>query len=234
MRRRRAELGLSVRSVANQLGVSGIVVTGLETGSNHQDLPLGLVARLAAILGLDTADLFRRDEEAASGDALESDVAAVGGLLFEAGIVTPTSALRRALGWNPRRLRIALDQLDGRLRAVGMRLSRQDDRSRIVRDVTATSPSEVAALIRSHITRDGLNRAEASILFRIEEGRAPREPSNPEAVAIGTLLNAGLIEVGKAPTGTSERPLVLSDVVRFSLMLDGMAQESGSCCLQAH
>lgn len=74
-------------------------------------------------------------------------------------------------------------------------------------------------MIRAHINRDGLDRTEAAILHKIFTGAAPRDPSNPETVAIGALLNAGLIEPGVQAHGAVEAPLVLSGAVRFGLLL---------------
>lgn len=58
------------------------------------------------------------------------------------------------------------------------------------------------------------------MLRRIATAGAPRDPTNPEAVALGVLGNGELIVHGEQPTKTSAAPLVLGDAVRFSLLLD--------------
>ena len=68
--------------------------------------------------------------------------------------------------------------------------------------------------------RDGLNRTEASMLYRMHGDGAPREPTNPQSVAIGTLVNAGLVVTDERRPGGKERPLVIHEDVRFSLLLD--------------
>lgn len=219
VRRRRAALGLSARAVAASLGVSGTVVTRLENGMNHAEVSVAQVARLAELLGVDVTDLFLD----AHSDAPDDDVAALGALLHESDVVAPAGALREALGWTPKRLSQTLDALDNQLRRVGMRLSRVANRYRIVRDLTAASEGALADLLRAHVARDGLNLTEASMLARVARGDVPREPTNPETVAIGTLLNAGLVEPGPAPARHSEKPLLLTAEVRFSLLLDELA-----------
>lgn len=219
IRRRRAELGLSARSVGANLGVTPSVVTRLEIGQNHQDISVGVVARLAEVLGVDVADLFLASTSRLR-DAEADDIAALGSLLHQADVVTPRAVFRDVLGWSDERVRSTIEALDEQLRTVGMRLSRVANRYRIDRDVTAANDEELAALVRAHITREGLNLTEASMLACIREGNAPRDPSNPETVAIGSLVNARLVEPGAPPTRTSEMPLVLSEAVRFSLLLD--------------
>jgi len=57
------------------------------------------------------------------------------------------------------------------------------------------------------------------VLARIAASGAPKELGNSDRVAIGVLLNAGLIRHAP-PVGTSHAALVVSEDVRFSLMLD--------------
>lgn len=124
IRRRRAELGLSSRAIASQLGVTGSVVTRLEAGDNHQDVTLGLVAKLARLLGVDIADLLATDERVVDDERdLDGAVAAIGSMLLEARIETPGAALRDSLGLSQSVLREAIDELDHRLRGVGMRVA---------------------------------------------------------------------------------------------------------------
>ena len=220
IRLRRAELGLSSRAIAAALGVTGSVVQRLEAGDNHLDVTMGLLVKLAAVLAVDVVDLVSPTPSESSEGTVASDVAAVGALLHAAGVSTPAGALRDSLGWDQARLIAAIEGLDEQLRSVGMRLKKNGVGHVIVRDLATTSPDTLAKLIRAHVTRDGLNRTEAALLYRIHTTGAPRDPSNPEAVALGALVNAQLLVPGVAPTGTAERPLVLADMVCFSLLLD--------------
>ena len=45
-------------------------------------------------------------------------------------------------------------------------------------------------------------------------GDAPTQPSDPERVAQGVLVNAGLVSFGASSTSTCESPMVPSDDVR--------------------
>ena len=220
VRRRRAELGLSTRAVGAALGTSGSVVVRIESGDNHPDLTLGVITQLADLLGVNVADLFASSHTQDRADTSTDDVRALGSLLFAAESNTPAAALRDALGWTQVRTKATLTELATRLQDVGLLLSSVAYRHRIVRDATAANDEELASLVRAHVTRDGLNLTEASMLARIARGDAPRDPSNPETVAIRTLVNAGLVTLGQRPTSTAEVPLILSDEVRFSLLTD--------------
>lgn len=236
IRRRREELGLSVRAVAARLGVNGNVVRRIEAGENHPDVNLGHLTKLAETLNVDVATLFAPaappdhdgpsdedtddTEKGGAGGADDGDVAALGALLHAAGVLTPAAALRDALDWNKARLDRGLAALDVQAATVGLRLNRNPAGFSLTRAVEACPADVLADVIRSHVNRDGLNLTEAAMLRRIVNGEAPREPTNPEAVALGVLGNARLVEHGAAPTATSQAPLVVTDAVRFSLLLD--------------
>ncbi len=220
VRRRRAELGLSVRAMGAALGTSGSVIVRVESGDNHPDLTLGLVTQLAELLGVNVADIFVSSHTQDRTHTTTDDVRALGSLLFAAETNTPVAAFRDALGWTQVRTKAALTELATRLQDVGLMLSSVAYRYRIVRDVTAANDEKLASLVRAHVTRDGLNLTEASMLARIARGDAPRDPSNPETVAIGALLNAGLLTLGERPTPGAEVPFRLSDAVAFSVWGD--------------
>lgn len=62
----------------------------------------------------------------------------------------------------------------------------------------------------------------------LENGDVPTQPSNAERVAMGVLVNAGLVAFAEAPAKAAEAPMVLSGDVRFSLMLDEDPPETGA------
>ncbi len=231
VRRRLAELGLSIRAVGAALGTSGSVVVRIESGDNHPDLALGVITQLADLLGVNVADLFVSSQTQDRAGTVAEDVRALGSLLFAAETNTPAAALRDALGWTQVRTKAALTELATRLQDVGLQLSSVAYRQRIVRDATAANDEELASLVRAHVTRDGLNLTEASMLARIARGDAPRDPSNHETVAIKTLVNAGLVTLGQQPTPGAERPLVLTDSVRNSLLLDTPPDDHRACMI---
>lgn len=59
LRRRRQELGVSERELARRIGVSDAFIFSTERGSNHPDIPVGLLAELMSHLGLTPAEVFR-------------------------------------------------------------------------------------------------------------------------------------------------------------------------------
>ena len=58
LRRLRLQAGYSTRRFARALGVSASTVRSLEEGSNHDQLPLTLLACLAELLGVTPQELF--------------------------------------------------------------------------------------------------------------------------------------------------------------------------------
>jgi transcriptional regulator with XRE-family HTH domain len=224
IRRRRVELRLSQRTVAAAIGTAAGVIVGIERGTNHRDLTVAQLARLADTLGLDVVDLFTTpapvgdDPETAKG-ADGDDAAVVGAMVELAGILTSITALAEAADWTLQRTHEALDILEERLRATGQRLHRQPGKVAIVRAVIGDDTDRIRTLVRAHLNRDGVSATEARMLRRIAAGTTPQNPSNPEAVALGVLANAGLIETAEGVTGKA--PVwVLADDVRHSLLLD--------------
>jgi DNA-binding XRE family transcriptional regulator len=223
IRRRRVELRLSQRTVAAAIGTASGVVDGIERGTNHRDLTVAQLARLADALGLDVVDLFATPPpggDSDSGSGSGSDDAAVLGAMVElAGILTPVTALAEAAGWTLQRTNDALDVLEGRLGATGQRLHRQPGKVAIVRAVIGDDTDRIQTLVRSHLNRDGVSATEARMLRRIAAGTTPQNPSNPEAVALGVLANAGLIKTTN-PGGNKAPVWALAEDVRHSLLLD--------------
>lgn len=220
IRNRRHELGLSIRSVAAQVGVVGAVIRTIEAGGNHHDVPLGVLSRLADALCLDMATIFAATPPSEPPTTIDDDVAALGSVLHSTGVLTSASVLCDVLGWRRDRLDSALDALDNQLRRAGLRLNRNPQGFGITRAVEATDGATITRAIRAHIARDGLNLTEASMLARLTRGDIPKDPSNPESVAIAVLIKGELLDHGTPPTPTAQAPLELSDAVRFSLLLD--------------
>lgn len=122
IRRLRLQAGYSTRRFASALGVSASTSRGLEDGSNHQQLPLTLISRLAELLGVATRELFAcATHDAAAPDTDDRIIEAA---LHSLPGVVAVSDLAQALGWKIERARDALAALEQRLRPTGARLHR--------------------------------------------------------------------------------------------------------------
>lgn len=214
IRRRRDELRLSQRQLAAQLGVTGAVVRGLEAGTNHTTVSVGLLDQLARALAVDPGTLFAR-----TGDADEtagSDAATLGAALRAVDTSIPVTVLADQLGWDRDRIHAAIAELAEQLPRCGMRLRHVSGRLNIERAVEPIDREQLQATVRAHLAADGLSALEARVLHQVWTGSLPRELTNAEYVAIGVLANAGLIEPGDAPKNSqAQRPWQLvSDVHR--------------------
>ena len=121
IRRRRAELGFSVRTAAEAIGLSGLTFTKLEGGSDHGGLELAVVVRLAGLLGVSLDQLILQGgREGASGgdEAAEdaaADVIALGAVLYATQALTPVGTLCEVHGWPLARLHAAEEALEDAL-----------------------------------------------------------------------------------------------------------------------
>jgi hypothetical protein len=70
------------------------------------------------------------------------------------------------------------------------------------------------------------------MLHRIASGDLPKEPSNPESVATGVLLNAALVAHATPTAAGRTAPLELTEDVRFSLLLDEVPMPARSATAQ--
>jgi hypothetical protein len=156
-----------------------------------------------------------------SSDAKTSaDVAALGSLLLTLGELTPVGTLMEALGWSLERLRAAEDFLSNLLETVGMRINRSNARLAIVPGASAVDAVVRKQAVRQGMARNHVGLTEARVLRHILAGNAPTQPSNPERVAQGVLVNAGLLTFGSSSSAQNETPVSLSDDARYSLMVD--------------
>ncbi|HAM02640.1 MAG TPA: hypothetical protein DCQ30_10530 [Acidimicrobiaceae bacterium] len=101
-----------------------------------------------------------------------------------------------------------------------MSLRRNGHQLAIVGTVDAVDSATLEAAVRRHLHRDHVSNTEARLLRQVEHGDVPTEPSNHERVGLQTLVNARLVSFGSPTTKSTEAPIMLSEDVRFSLMLD--------------
>lgn len=218
IRRRRVELNLSHRTVASALGTASGVVTGIERGTNHNELSVSQLRRLADLLTVEITDLFTTSEASTEPEPDDDDDAAtLGKLLATTAVLTPVSALVEATGWPLQRTRSALDVLAERLAGTGQRLHRLNGQAGIVSRAAAADVKPTKAILRSHLARDGVSVSEARMMRRIETGQMPKLLGNADSVAVGVLANAQLIDADEKGTWR------LTDDVRYSLLLEPTA-----------
>lgn len=221
VRRRRAELGLSIRAISAQVGLSTTSYTMIENGHGHEVVTLDTVLRLARALGTTVDGLMvGAGAEAKDIDEDDDDPARLGAVLFAVGKLTPVGTLLEVLDWSLDRLHQAEGRLAQTLGTCGMALRRNGNQLAITGAVDAVDTGTLEAAVRRHLHRDHLSVTEARLLRQVEHGDVPTQPSNPERVAMQTLVNAGLVMFASPAAKNTEAPMVLSDDVRYSLLLD--------------
>ncbi len=103
IRRLRLQAGYSTRRLARLLSASASTIRGLEDGTNHEQLPLTFLARLAEQLGVAITELFAHAPTepvtpAADDRIIEAALRCCPGLVA-------VSELAAALGWKLARTR---------------------------------------------------------------------------------------------------------------------------------
>lgn len=213
--RRRQTLRISVRGLADTLGVAMTVIVRLEEGTNHHDLPLHLVVRLAEALAIDVSHLIVRPNPDQPADEWDKppepdDAATVGAVLAEADVLTPIDTIASALDWTLDRTEAALEELAGRAPAVGLQVHRLRGTVRLVADDAPCDPEHVEQLIRIHDARTGMHISQAQTLKKVIDGADHRQlSSNADTVNVGRLRNAGYLTRDETPE--------LTDAVLYSL-----------------
>ncbi|MGY6502200.1 MAG: helix-turn-helix domain-containing protein [Acidimicrobiales bacterium] len=214
IKRRRVELGLSVRQLSAAVGTSNNGLRSLEPDANQAEINIGLLDKLANALCCTIDDLIARpapvDRAEAPEDPDDDDSAALGRILHTTRVLTPIPALAEITGWDHQRLEVAIDTLEQQLPHVGLVLHRLGDKVTI-RASADVDGDQVAAALRSHINRDGLILSEIRLLRRILDGDCPTQPNNAEQVALGVLANARLIQPD-GPGGWMPHPDVVFSV----------------------
>jgi len=196
IRRLRLQAGYSTRRFARALGVSASTVRGLEDGSNHEQLPLALIARLAELVGVATSELFTRATDVPAD--LSTDDRTIEAALQSLPGVVAASDLARALGWKLDRARQALDALDRRLQPTGARLHRNGWQQCAIRPASEhLSEDQQQALHRIGPRDRGLNHLTARLLLAAIRGELDdrwfKTASNSERVALQSLLKQGAL-----------------------------------------
>lgn len=189
--RRRLSKRLSQRRLATKIGVSETLVRNLEQGRNHELLHLGLVVRLAAILEIPLADLFRHTAEET---APQDDDVVVEAALATVRHAVDVAELAGALSWDMKRTNAALAQLQPRLEGSGQQLVNSGWRK--VALVPVSFGAREGLAIRQLSSRQrGLTVNTARVLRDLHRIDAEwhRRASNPQRTALAELMNLGIV-----------------------------------------
>lgn len=183
--------GLSARELARRLGVSPTSIAHLETGTNHGELPLRLLAELAQTLAVSPSELLTRSDDHPPHPA--EDDRTVEAALLIAGAPTSTRELADALGWSLARIRAAIDRLHARLVHTGLRVHDCGWQRHALRPATEhLTDHQQHALHRLGPIHRGLTAQTAALLRLVAEQHAGettlRHVTNSQRVALQSLL----------------------------------------------
>lgn len=183
---------------------------------NQGEQPLALLRRLAEVLAVDLPDLLPRAARRHRGTGAEpspagpaaADARVVGAALHAIGVLVPIETLARVLSWDMDRLKAALDQLTTAAEAVGLRLHRQYNRVCLGREVGALPAEQLQAVSRYDTARSDLDLTPAQLVHAALQravtasagggGAHMLAKSNPEKVAAGALVGAGVLALNAA------------------------------------
>ena len=223
IRARRTELGLSERKLSEKLGagVSQSVVRGIEAGTNHADLTLGDLRRLAHHLDIPLGRLFT-DQTRCTGDApptgpateaqhINDAVGLLASVLQEVGRAVQVSTLAELASLTLDEVDSVLAELDARLSKAGLRLSRVHGDVSIRPANPGPRPTVVREAWRRHFARRSLDLGQARLVYRAYHDDLPRTVGENERLRSASLVNAGLLD--RTPSGG----FTLSADVGFSL-----------------
>lgn len=198
--RRRQSLGMSQRTLARRLGVSSTLISRLEDGVNHDDLPLSTLPQLATALACSSADLLAPATD--KGPTVDVGlVQQVGAVLAEVAEPVPIDLLADTLNTSLDRIPATLGALSELLTDVGMVVFEDDGVVSIAPTGRAVPLDRLAQMLRLHLARRGMNTAEADMLAAARDGRLTSQALQGRAPVLtaGRLRNAGYLTRDEPP-----------------------------------
>jgi transcriptional regulator with XRE-family HTH domain len=197
LRRYRLQAGLSERALARATAMTGMSITALEQGRNHDELSLRHLLRIARALNVDPTALFATDtcqtvEPTPDDVAIEAALAGV-------GRYTRPHDLARGLGWTLSRTTDALERLRIRLANTGQRVAAQNGKVKLVPAAGVLTDAQEQAVANADTNERGLTLTLAHLLrHALEPRRTPGYAQKTNAnhlLAQGALINLGLAEL---------------------------------------
>jgi len=195
--------GYSQRQVADQLGVNSNLVAAIEEGTNHADLPVRILTRLADLLGVPAGRLF--DDHPTEADGDEELVRKVGAILLTVDGQVRIETIAEICDVDLIAVREAIDTLKAKIRALGGAVAETDEGVRLYPDQQTVDQDVVAATVRWVHARHGMTPTEARILDEHRRGalRTQHFDAN-DHIAYARLMNAGLIAVAGQSGGSTD------------------------------
>lgn len=192
LRNARLQRGLSQRRLAADAGTDALTILRLEDGADGGELPLRVVVRMAAALGVPLADLLPRGDENSVAGVTDQ----IGAALLEHRSLSRTEL--SATGNLPAEdLDSALSTLAGRLHGTGMALAHRADTVALVPAVTTAPAEPVGRPLDLH---------QARLLRRIHRGEDVRRKLSrtQRELTLPSLLRAGLVQHDAAGLAVAE------------------------------
>lgn len=227
VRHRRLQLGLTESYLGSLCGVSSSVIRRLESGWPQDDLSARFITLLAEQLGTAVADLLADShqedvDDAAVEERTAADARQVGALLLAVAEPVPADAVCEVLDMGFDRLddavallNVMLDEAGGIVVDTGSTLTIADDMADIDRDVVDEAMAATFARRRP-------NLPELRAIHEMVQGKVVRREDLDTATGrtLARLRSIGVLANADKPIGVKSDPPILSEDVRYSLVLD--------------
>lgn len=193
--RLRVQARLSIRRLAELVGVSQTTIRGIENGRNHATLTLETTRRLAAALDATPQALLLRDPD---HEPPTDDDVTVEAALAMLGRTIAIYDLATALGWSHDRTRAALARTTQRLQGSGQTIIDAGWQKARLAPATHTLTHEQQVALHQLTPRTrGLTASTARVLHAFIHGDLDtswhQHASGDDRAALGQLLKQGLL-----------------------------------------
>lgn len=223
VRSRRMRLGYTESRLAGLCGVSSTVIRGIERGGPQDDLSLRFVAVLADKLKAPVHELLTdQHRPTVPTPARNDDGRTLGALLLAVGERVPAEAICEVLDWDFARLDDATIALAQLLEAAGGIIVEADGTLAIADDVCPIHPDDIQAAARAAFARRNPRIDELRTVLRTVRGAGRRleDVDTPHGRLVSRLRTVGLLVSSETSDRSCSDVPLLSQAVRYSLLLD--------------